>query len=84
MVPIAGGGSTTLAQSLVDVPIWAVHGDQDRTCPVDQTRKIVAEIQAAGGNIGYSELPGVAHASWQPAFQESHRLLEWIFSQRLK
>lgn len=81
VVPIAGGGSATLAESLVEVPIWAVHGDQDRTCPAEQTRKIVAKLQAANGDVRYSEFPGVGHQSWQQAFRQSSEMLQWMFRQ---
>ena len=82
VVPIAGGGPGSLAEALVDVPIWAVHGDQDRTCPVEQTRKIVVELERLGANVHYTELCGVAHASWQPAFSDTRDLIDWMFRQR--
>ena len=81
-VPIAGGGSENLARSLVHVPIWTVHGDNDTTCAVDDTRKIVAAIESAGGHPRYSELPEVGHMAWRPALADTTEILAWMFRQR--
>lgn len=82
VVPIAGGGRTNLAASLVNVPIWTVHGDNDETCPVQQTRDIVDALKAAGAAPSYSELRGIGHEAWKHVFCESDEQLQWMFQQR--
>lgn len=82
IVPISGGESVEIAASLKNLPIWTVHGDQDKSCPVDGTRKIVAAIMKNGGNPRYSELTNVGHEAWTPAIRDQRDVLDWLFDQR--
>jgi predicted peptidase len=81
VVPICGGGQTAWAAQLKDVPIWAVHGDADTVVPPSKSRDMIEAIKAAGGNPKYTELPGVGHNSWTPAYEDPHGVLEWMFQQ---
>lgn len=81
VAPICGGGDETQAAKLVGLPIWCFHGADDKVVPVERSRTMVAAIKAAGGELKYSELPGVGHDSWTPAYRESD-LLDWLFQQR--
>jgi len=82
--PICGGGDESAAALLKDLPIWAVHGEVDDIVPVARSRNMIAAIRAAGGEPKYSELAGIGHHSWQPAYEPSFGLLDWMFSQRRK
>jgi len=81
IAPVCGGGDERQAARLKDVPIWAFHGEKDTVVPVARSRTMVEAIRAAGGKPKYSELPGVAHNSWQHAFDEKSGLLTWMFEQ---
>ncbi len=80
-VPICGGGDPAKAAVIAKLPVWAIHGDADPAVQVDQTRRMIAAIKAAGGAPLYSEYPGVGHESWTPGYQEPE-LLPWMFAQR--
>jgi predicted peptidase len=80
-VPICGGADDATAPLLVKMPIWAFHGDQDTTVKVARTRSMVEALAKAGGTPKYSELPGIAHNSWSPAFANPE-LLPWLFAQK--
>jgi predicted peptidase len=81
VVPICGGGQPAWAVQFKDLPIWAVHGDDDKVVPPSKSREMIDAIKAAGGNPKYTELPGVGHNSWTPAYQDPHGVLEWMFQQ---
>jgi predicted peptidase len=81
LVPICGGGDERQAGRLVNLPIWCFHGAADNVVPVERSRTMVEAIRAAGGSPRYSELPGVGHDSWTPAYRQPE-LLVWLFSQR--
>ena len=81
VVPICGGGDELQAAKLVTVPIWCFHGADDSVVPVERSRSMIEAIRAAGGKPRYSELPGVGHDAWTPAYQHSE-LLAWLFAQR--
>lgn len=79
-VPIASGWDPALAPRCVNTPLWAFHGTNDTTVPVQSDRNMIAAIIAAGGSPLYTEYPGVGHDSWDRAYAEPD-LLPWLFSQ---
>jgi predicted peptidase len=83
VAPICGGGDEKAAERLKDVAIWAWHGDEDQAVPVKRSRGMIAAIEAAGGKPKYTELPGVGHDSWTPAYHGPDNLLPWLFEQVL-
>ncbi len=82
VAPICGGGDELYADRLTDVPVWAWHGDADEIVPVAKSRRMVEAIRHAGGQPKYTELPGVGHDSWTPAYSSPTGLVPWMFAQR--
>lgn len=81
VVPIAGKGNPEFAQRLADLPIWAVHGQDDDVVDIEGSRAMVAAIREAGGNPRLSELAGVGHGSLEPALLDNSNILDWLFDQ---
>lgn len=82
VVPVCGKGDPKDASKLVDLPIWAWHGTEDRAVPFDGSAKIVEAIRAAGGTkVRFTSLEHVGHASWQAAYQSTD-LYRWFDKQR--
>ncbi len=80
--PICGGGNVTKAAVYgKDFPIWVFHGENDPVVDVNDSRKMVAKLLAAGAKVKYNEYPNVKHDSWTNAFAEPE-LLPWLFSQK--
>lgn len=71
-----------LAADLSDKPVWIVHGDADVVVPVEESRRMARELEAAGAEVHYTELPGVNHNSWDAAYDNAE-LNAWLFGQRL-
>ena len=61
--PISGGGSPAGMAKISHIPEYVVHGDDDRTVNVSQSRQMVAAGKAAGAEITYVEIPGGSHVS---------------------
>jgi dienelactone hydrolase len=53
--------SWSMAESLLNVPIFVHHGDSDQTVNVDWSRYGVRLLQRWGYDIRYDELPGYGH-----------------------
>jgi len=79
--PICSGGDPAFAAKMKDVPIWAFHGDDDKTVPVGRSREMIEALKAAGGRPKYTEYPGVGHNSWAQTYSDP-ALYEWLFAQR--
>jgi poly(3-hydroxybutyrate) depolymerase len=80
-VPICGGADDSTAPRIARLPIWVFHGDKDPTVNPGRSRSMVAALKQAGGTPKYSELPGVNHDAWTPAFSNPE-LLPWLFAQK--
>jgi predicted esterase len=61
--PIAGGGNAGGMAKIAQIPHYVVHGDDDRTVPVAQSRTMVEAGKKAGAEIVYMEIPGGSHGS---------------------
>jgi predicted peptidase len=82
-VPVCGIWSPEDAAKMNGVAIWAFHGDRDPTVPVSGSRDMIAALRkaAVSPDPKYSELAGVGHASWGPAYA-TPELWDWLFAQR--
>jgi predicted peptidase len=65
-----------------NVPVWIFHGADDPVVPVTESRRMYEAIKALGGEVHYTEYPGVAHNSWDKAYAEP-QLMTWILSKSL-
>lgn len=81
LVPVCGGGETSDAAALALTPIWCFHGDADPVVPVDRSREMVVAVRTAGGDVRFTELPGVGHNSWDDAYGNPE-LIAWMLQQR--
>jgi poly(3-hydroxybutyrate) depolymerase len=78
--PISGGGSTAGMSKIHHIPQYVLHGDDDRTVPVTNSRTMVEAGKNAGAEIVYVEVPGGSHTSVAaPAFAP---MLDFFAKQR--
>jgi len=66
LAPIASGGAGASTLPLANlkqqnIPVYVVHGDGDRTAPVEGSRSMVAELKKLGVAHEYHEIPGGTH-----------------------
>jgi predicted esterase len=59
--PIAGGGNPLRMPLIKHIPQFVVHGDNDRTVSVTQSRNMVEAARKAGATVEYIEVPGGNH-----------------------
>ncbi|MFQ5632893.1 MAG: prolyl oligopeptidase family serine peptidase [bacterium] len=72
----------TIARQIGKTPVWIFHGAEDPRVPASESRTMHEALKATGGNVRYTEYPGVAHNSWDKAYAEPG-FFEWLFLQRL-
>jgi predicted peptidase len=63
-------------------PVWIFHGADDDTVPVTESRRMAEAMKALGGEVHYTEYPGVGHDSWDKAYAEPE-LIPWMLSKTL-
>jgi predicted peptidase len=87
-VPIAGAGDPSKAAQLVNLPIWAFHGSDDKSVPVSGSRDMIKAIKAAGGHPNYTEFPHATHSVWWRVYsatgasQHVNGFYNWLFAQK--
>jgi predicted peptidase len=70
-----------MARDLKDMPLWAFHGEADQTVPVEESRRLVAAVKAAGGSPKLTTYPGVDHNAWDRAYR-TEDLAAWFLSHK--
>ena len=65
---------------LATVPIWVFHGAQDPVVPVENSEKLVAALQACGGNVRLTVYPDADHDSWTETYANPE-LYTWLLAQ---
>jgi len=71
-----------VAKKIGKTPVWIFHGGADEVVPPENSRKMKEALKAAGGDVRYTEYPGVGHNSWDKAYAEPE-LVTWLFSKTL-
>lgn len=79
-IPICGEGNPNLAANIIDVGVWAFHGEHDRNVPVEGSRDMIAAIKDAGGDPRYTEFKGAGHNIWEDV-KGTSGVLDWLFAQ---
>ena len=72
-----------IAKRVARIPIWIFHGDADTAVTVEESRKMFAALKSVGADAQYTELPGVGHNAWDPAYGRVD-VTEWMLKQRRK
>jgi predicted peptidase len=70
-----------IAQQLKSLPIWIFHGDADENVSVEESRHMAAALGALSANVRYTELAGVDHNAWDPAYDNAE-MAAWLLSQQ--
>jgi predicted peptidase len=63
-------------------PVWIFHGAADEIVPVSESQRMSEAMKQIGGEVHYTEYPGVGHSSWNKAYDEP-KLFPWLFSKSL-
>lgn len=79
IVPICGGGMYWNAARLKNVPVWAFHGGKDRLVLPEESEKMVAAVNAAGGKASLSIYPELCHEVWLDVYSDEE-VFRWLLS----
>jgi predicted peptidase len=79
---VADNPFAALADRIKSLPIWVAHGDADETVPVEQSRKLIPALKAAGANLRYTEYPGASHRGAAENAYGNTEIIQWLLSQR--
>ena len=66
-----------VARRIGKKPVWIFHGAKDPLVPVKSSRELAQALKDAGGDVRFTEYPGVGHNSWDRAYAEPE-LMKWL------
>lgn len=78
-IPLCGYGFEEMIAPAARTPVWIWQGDADDVVDVNEARRWVAALRAAGGKPKYTEIPGWGHNVWEKAFADP-AVVSWLFS----
>ncbi len=83
VAPVAGRGNPGEACRLMDLPVWAFHGDRDDVVTPEGSFNMVRAIRACGGRkVRLTIYPDLGHNAWDPAYDDP-ALYAWLLEHRL-
>jgi len=73
IAPVSGGGPPyhgfpEKVCVLKNVPVWAFHGEQDDTVPLEDAQTLVDTLKSCGGNVRFTIGPGSRHETWERTY----------------
>jgi predicted esterase len=82
LAPVAGGGQPGRMARIAHIPQLVVHGDNDKTVPVERSRVMVEAAKKLTVEIKYIEIPNGDHIS--VALRSFSDVFDWFDSHRRK
>ncbi|MGM9488466.1 prolyl oligopeptidase family serine peptidase [Ideonella sp. YS5] len=70
-----------VARRLAGLPVWIFHGDADPVVSVEESRRMATALKATGADVRYTELAGVGHDAWTPAYERADAIA-WLLEHR--
>ena len=80
-IPVCGGGDSSQAENLKNLPIWIFHGDNDTIVYTKRSRDMFAALKKAGAKVQYTEYKNTGHDSFTETYKND-KVLDWFFSQK--
>ncbi|TAL28200.1 MAG: hypothetical protein EPN97_15210 [Alphaproteobacteria bacterium] len=79
-IPLAGGWSQTETPKMTKVPIYALHGEEDKTYAIGLSRNVAYYIQKFKGDVHHLGIQGLGHDCNDTRFYNK-ALWKWMYSQ---
>lgn len=82
VAPVCGGGDSSKAKALQNVPIWAFHGAKDDVVYVSESEKMVKALEALNADVKLTIYPEGGHDAWTETYNNPE-LYKWFLSHTL-
>ena len=86
LAPICGGGPWMYGfpervKVFKHIPTWVFHGAKDPVVALNESERMVAALQACGGNVRFTIYPEAGHDSWTETYNNPE-FFTWLLAQR--
>lgn len=80
IAPICGGGDTTNAWKLRNIPVWCFHGAKDDVVPPIGSENLVKATKRFNDHVRFTLYPDANHNSWEVTYNNDS-LYSWMLAQ---
>lgn len=83
-IPVCGGMDEKNVDIYKNIPLWIIHGADDRAVSCRGSRRIYAKLILEGAeDVHYTEYLKIGHGSWVPAYKDEE-IFQWLITRRKK
>lgn len=79
IMPLCGGGKTSMVETIKDIPTWVFHGEIDKKVSLKRSQEMVGALQDIGSRPKFSVLKGQGHGI-QKVYSDQN-IYKWLLSQ---
>ena len=80
LIPVCGAGICWAAREMLNIPVWAFHGDCDGAIDCQESVRMVSAINRMGGDAKITLYPGTGHGCWIYTYVDEG-LMNWMLEQ---
>ncbi|MGE5520872.1 MAG: prolyl oligopeptidase family serine peptidase [Candidatus Dadabacteria bacterium] len=80
IIPVCGGGDTSTAWKLRNIPVWCFHGAKDNVVPPINSINMVKAASLYNAGIKFTLYPEANHNSWDKTYNNDS-VYTWMLSQ---
>jgi predicted esterase len=82
IAPVCGGGDTSNAWKIRNIPVWCFHGALDKTVPIAGSVNMVKADSRLNSNVHFTIYPDKNHNSWDTTYNTNDSLYNWLLAQK--
>ena len=82
IAPVCGGGDTSNAWKIRNIPVWCFHGALDKTVPIAGSINMVKATSRWNLNVRFTIYPDKNHNSWDTTYNTNDSLYDWLLAQK--
>ena len=81
IAPICGRAAGLWTWALTKLPIWVFHGALDPVVPLDESARLVKDLQALGNPVKFTIYPTALHDCWTRTYRNPE-LYTWFMTHK--
>jgi pimeloyl-ACP methyl ester carboxylesterase len=78
IAPICGGGDTSGAWKVRNIPVWCFHGALDSTVPLRSDANMITAVRRWNNDVRFTIYPDKMHNSWDTTYNTNDSLYDWL------
>jgi predicted esterase len=82
IAPVCGGGDTSNAWKIRNMPVWCFHGALDDVVPIAGSQNMVKAVGRWNPKVRFTVYANKDHNSWDTTYNTNDSLYNWLLAQK--